>query len=93
MKAIWNGKVLAESDKTITVEGNFYFPPESITMEFLSESHTKSFCPWKGAAAYKDVVVDGKINTDAAWYYPEPSSLAKHISGYFSFWKGVQVIK
>lgn len=93
MKAIWNGQVIAESDKTIKIEGNQYFPPESINLEFFSKSKTNTVCPWKGSASYYDVVVDGKTNKDAAWYYPKPSALAEHIKGYFAFWQGVQVLK
>ena len=91
MKAIWNGKVIAESDKTINIEGNQYFPPESVNKEFISGSETNTVCHWKGTASYYDIVVDGKTNTDAAWYYPEPSGLANHIKGYIAFWHGVEV--
>ena len=77
MKAIWNGKVIAESDKTINIEGNQYFPPETVSKEFLSDSNTHIKCHWKGTASYYDVVVDGKTNKDAAWYYPETSGLAE----------------
>jgi uncharacterized protein (DUF427 family) len=92
-KAVWNDKVIAESDKFETVEGNVYFPPDSIHQEFFQESETHTVCPWKGTASYFNVVVDGKINKDAAWYYPEPKSAAKNIGGYVAFWKGVQVGK
>jgi len=92
MKAIWNGKVIAESDKIINLEGNKYFPVKSIKMEFLSESETHTVCPWKGTASYYDINVDGKTNTDAAWYYPNPSAMADKIFGYVAFWKGVEVI-
>lgn len=90
-KAIWNGKVIAESDKTVNIEGNAYFPPDSVNKEFLEESDTHTVCPWKGTASYYDVVVDGKKNEDAAWYYPKASELAKNIEGYIAFWHGVEV--
>ncbi|MBD3637589.1 MAG: DUF427 domain-containing protein [Crocinitomicaceae bacterium] len=90
-KAIWNGKVIAESDKTVNIEGNAYFPPDSVNKEFLEESDTHTVCPWKGTASYYDVVVDGKKNEDAAWYYPKVSELAKNIEGYIAFWHGVEV--
>jgi len=93
MKAIWNGKIIAESDKTINIEGNQYFPPESVKKEFLSGSETNTVCHWKGTASYYDVVVDGKTNKDAAWYYPDPSALANHIKGYIAFLHGVEVTK
>ena len=89
--AIWNNKVLAESDQTINIEGNHYFPPESLNMEFFQQSNLHSTCPWKGEASYYNVVVDNKVNNDAAWYYPETSDLAKSIKGYVAFWKGVEV--
>lgn len=91
MKASWNGKVVAESDKTINIEGNQYFSPESVNKEFLSNSETHTVCHWKGTASYYDLVVDGKTNKDAAWYYPETSALAKNIKGYIAFWRGVEV--
>lgn len=91
MKAVWNNIVLAESDKTVGVEGNQYFPPDSVNMEFLKESHTHSTCPWKGEASYYDIVVNDQINSDAAWYYPNPKDAAKPIKGYIAFWKGVKV--
>ena len=91
MKAIWNGQVLAESDDTVVVETNHYFPPESINKEFFQANDNHSTCPWKGEASYYDVVVDGKSNPDAAWYYPEPSEAAKQIKGRIAFWRGVQV--
>ena len=91
MKAIWNDAVLAESDETIVVEGNHYFPPDSVNREYFRESDKHSTCPWKGLASYYDVVVDGKVNKDAAWYYPAPKEAAKQITGYVAFWKGVQV--
>ena len=91
MKAIWNDAVLAESKETIVVEGNHYFPPDSVNREYFRESDKHSTCPWKGLASYYDVVVDGKVNKDAAWYYPAPKEAAKQITGYVAFWKGVQV--
>lgn len=91
MKATWNGQVIAESDDTIVVEGNHYFPAESIKKEFYKESELKSVCPWKGTASYYSLNVDGQENKDAAWYYPEVSELAKGIKGRIAFWKGVQV--
>lgn len=91
MKAIWNGKIIAESDKTINIEGNQYFPPESVNMDLLTNSETHTVCPWKGTASYYSIDVDGKINNDAAWYYPETSGLAEKIKGYVAFWKGVEV--
>jgi uncharacterized protein (DUF427 family) len=90
-KAIWEGTVLAESDKTVEVEGNQYFPPEGIKKELFKPSSTHSVCPWKGTASYYDVEVNGKNNHDAAWYYPEPKDAAKQIKGYVAFWKGVKV--
>ncbi len=93
MKAIWNGEVIAESDDTIVVEGNHYFPPDAVNENFLRESSTHTVCPWKGTASYYDVKVNGSENKDAAWYYPEASELAKNINGYVAFWKGVEVTK
>ncbi len=92
MKAIWNNTVIAESDDIVSVEGNSYFPIESVKKEFLRSSQTHSVCPWKGNASYYDLEVDGKINKDAAWYYPEPKDAARNIKGRVAFWKGVQVI-
>ncbi len=91
MKAIWNGKVIAESDKTINIEGNQYFPAESVNKEFLSNSETHTVCHWKGTASYYDVTVDGQTNKDAAWYYPTPSSKAENLKNYIAFWRGVEV--
>lgn len=90
-KATWNGKVLAESENTVVVEGNHYFPPEAINKEYFKESDTHTVCPWKGTASYYSIEVDGKVNPDAAWYYPETKELAKGIKGYVAFWKGVDV--
>jgi uncharacterized protein (DUF427 family) len=91
MKAAWNGAVIAESDNTIEVEGNQYFPADSVNHDYLKESDTRSTCPWKGEASYYDVVVDGEENGDAAWYYPQPKDAAKEITGYVAFWRGVEV--
>ena len=91
MKAVWNGEVIAESDETVVVEGNHYFPADSIKQEFYSDSSTSSVCPWKGTASYYTVVVNGEENKDAAWYYPETKAEAKDIEGYVAFWKGVEV--
>jgi uncharacterized protein (DUF427 family) len=90
-RAVWNGAVLAESDDTVQVEGSEYFPPDSLNMEFFTESATTSTCAWKGLAHYYDVVVDGKTNGDAAWYYPEPSEAARKIRDHVAFWNGVDV--
>jgi uncharacterized protein (DUF427 family) len=91
MKAIWNGVVIAESDQTIVVEGNHYFPPESVKREYLRESSTHTICSWKGTASYYTLEVNGKTNPDAAWYYPDPKPAASNIKGYIAFWRGVQV--
>lgn len=93
MKAIWNGEVIAESDDTVVVEGNHYFPPNTIKNEYFKTSETHSVCPWKGTASYYSLEVNGEVNGDAAWYYPETSDLAKGIKGYIAFWKGVEVTK
>jgi uncharacterized protein (DUF427 family) len=90
-KAIWNGAVLAESDRTRLVEGNHYFPPEAVKREYLRASATHTTCGWKGVASYYDVVVDGETNRDAAWYYPDPKSAAADIGGHVAFWRGVRV--
>jgi uncharacterized protein (DUF427 family) len=90
-RAIWNGVVLAESDKTIVVEGNQYFPPDAINREHFQETETNTTCPWKGLASYYNVVVDGQVNRDAAWYYPQPKEAASNIAGYVAFWRGVKV--
>ena len=91
MKATWNGKVLAESDATVVVEGNHFFPPESIHKQYFQPSDTHTTCPWKGLASYYTVVVDGNVNRDAAWYYPDPKPAAKQIKDRVAFWKGVDV--
>jgi uncharacterized protein (DUF427 family) len=89
--ATWNGTVIADSDKTVVVEGNHYFPPESVRSQYLKPSSTTSRCPWKGLANYYSLLVDGKTNEDAAWYYAETSDAASAIKGYVAFWKGVDV--
>lgn len=91
-KAIWNGAVLAESDDTVVVEGNHYFPPEAVNWEYFTESPTHTTCPWKGVASYYTIEVDGRQNRDAAWYYQEPSQAAAHIKNRVAFWRGVQVV-
>lgn len=93
MKAIWNNKVIAESNDIVNVEGNSYFPLESVRKEYLKESINHSVCRWKGTASYYDLEVDGKVNIDAVWYYPQPSEMAKEIKGRVAFWKGVEVVK
>lgn len=90
-KAIWNGAVLAESENTIVIEGNHYFPANSLHTEFFKPSSTHTVCGWKGTASYYSIEVDGKQNPDAAWYYREPKDAAKEITGYVAFWKGVKV--
>ena len=89
--ARWNGAVIAESDDTVVVEGNHYFPPESVNAALLEASDSHTLCPWKGEASYKSILVDGKRNPDAAWFYPDPLPAAAEIKGRFAFWKGVQV--
>ena len=91
MKAIWNGQVIADSDNTVVVEGNHYFPADSIKREFFADSATHTVCGWKGTASYYSLNVDGAANKDAAWYYPEPKSAAAEIKGRVAFWKGVKV--
>ncbi|GMN10693.1 DUF427 domain-containing protein [Croceitalea sp. MTPC9] len=93
MKAIWNDKVIAESNDTLVIENNHYFPADSIKKEYFKSSETHTTCPWKGVASYYSLEVDGKINEDAAWYYPETSELAKQIKGRVAFWKGVTIEK
>lgn len=92
-KAIWNNMVVAETESYEVVEGNVYFPPESVKREFFQESDYHTVCPWKGTAHYYTVVVDGKENRDAAWYYPEPKEAAKSIKDHVAFWKGVTIKK
>ena len=91
MKAIWNDQIIAESDETVVVENNHYFPKDAVREEYLKPSDTHSVCPWKGTASYYSLEVDGKTNKDAAWYSPEPKDAAKNIKGYVAFWKGVEV--
>lgn len=91
MKAIWNGATLAESDDTVIVEGNHYFPADSIAAEYYADSDTHTTCPWKGEASYKTIEVAGEQNVDAAWFYPEPKDAAAEIKDRFAFWKGVTV--
>ena len=90
-RATWNGTVLAESERTVVVEGNHYFPPEAVRREHLRDSATHTVCGWKGTASYYDVEVGGQVNKDAAWYYPEPKPAAANIKGYIAFWKGVRI--
>lgn len=90
-RAIWNGVVIANSERCEIVEGNYYFPPEAVRGDLLHPSDTRTTCHWKGEASYYDVVVDGNINHDAAWYYPNPKPAAQNIAGYIAFWKGVTV--
>lgn len=91
MKAEWNNKIIAESDDTVMVENNQYFPHESVKKEYLKPSKTHTTCPWKGEASYYTLDVDGKQNPDAAWYYPQPKEAAVQIKDYIAFWKGVKV--
>ncbi|HTJ70368.1 MAG TPA: DUF427 domain-containing protein [Actinospica sp.] len=91
MQAVWNGKVLAESDRTVVVEGNHYFPPDAVNRELFEDSDTHTICPWKGTASYYTVAVDGASNADAAWYYPEPKPEAANIRDHVAFWHGVEV--
>lgn len=91
MKAIWNDTVIAESDETIVIEGNHYFPPGSIDSAYFKSSNTHTHCPWKGDASYYTIVANGSENPDAAWFYPQTKEAAKPIEGYVAFWKGVKV--
>ncbi|MDG1278028.1 MAG: DUF427 domain-containing protein [Algoriphagus sp.] len=93
MKAIWNNQIIAESDQTLVIEGNHYFPPDAVRMEYLKFSPTQTTCPWKGRAPYYTIEVDGETDKDAAWFYPDPSPAAKEIEGYISFWKRVKVLE
>jgi uncharacterized protein (DUF427 family) len=90
-KASWNGAVLAQSERFETVEGNTYFPLEALDLRFFRPSDTHTVCGWKGTASYYDVVVDGNVNKDAAWYYPDPKPAARNIAGHVAFWRGVKV--
>ena len=89
--ARWNGTVIAESDDTVVVEGNHYFPPESVNADLLEASDSHTNCPWKGVASYKSLVIDGKRNPDAVWFYPDPKPAAAEIKDRYAFWKGVTV--
>ena len=91
MQAKWHGTVIADSDNTIVVEGNHYFPPDSIKREYVRDSNSHTTCPWKGLASYYDVVVNGEVNKDAAWYYPQPKDAAAEIKDHVAFWRGVIV--
>jgi uncharacterized protein (DUF427 family) len=93
MKAIWNNTVIAESNDTIVVENNSYFPPSSINKAYFKLTETHTTCPWKGVASYYSLEVDGQTNKDAAWYYPSPKDAAKQIEGHVAFWKGVKIEK
>ncbi len=92
-KATWNGAVIATSDQCEVVEGNYYFPPDSVDQQYLRSSDYHTTCSWKGVASYYDLVVGDQTNPNAAWYYPEPKAAAQNIKGYIAFWKGVQVQK
>ncbi len=92
MKAIWHNQVLADSDETVVVEGNHYFPPTSLNEAFFEKTSHTSVCPWKGMAEYYSITVDGQINENAAWVYPNAKDKAKNIEGYVAFWKGVEVV-
>ena len=91
MKAIWNNQVIAESDDTIVIEGNHYFPPETIKKEYFEKTDYHTVCPWKGTASYYTLKVDGQENKDAAWYYPDTKEMAKKFENYVAFWKGVEI--
>jgi len=90
-RAVWKGAVIAESEDTVIVEGNHYFPPDSVDRSYLVDTDRHTVCPWKGTASYYDVVVGGRRNKRAAWYYPSPSSAATQITGHVAFWKGVEI--
>ena len=91
MKAVWEGEAIAESDSTVVVEGNHYFPPGSVRKEYLKPSSTTTVCPWKGTASYYNVVVEGRVNWDAAWYYPDPKDAVAEIGDHVAFWHGIKV--
>jgi len=92
MKAVWNGTVVAESDDTVVVEGNHYFPRSSVREDLLRPSGLHTTCPWKGEASYQSIEVDGQVNPDALWFYPEPKDAAKEITERVAFWRGVDVV-
>ena len=92
MRATWNGATIAESNDTIVIEGNHYFPRDAIRQEYFQPSNTHTICPWKGEASYFNVVVNGETNKDAAWYYPDPKPAAQEIKDYVAFWRGVKVV-
>ena len=92
MRAVWNSRVIAQSDDTLLVEGNHYFPAGSVDRAFLRDSETRTSCPWKGEASYYHLVVDGEVNRDAAWYYPDPKPAARPITGRIAFWRGVEML-
>jgi uncharacterized protein (DUF427 family) len=91
MKAIWNGAVIAQSDETVVVEGNHYFPENSLNRDYVTFSNHHTMCSWKGQASYYSLLVNGEMNTDAAWYYPDPKPEADNIKGHIAFWKGVKI--
>jgi uncharacterized protein (DUF427 family) len=91
--ATWKGVLIAQSDETIIVEGNYYFPPDAVKREYLRESNTHTICSWKGQASYFDIEVNGERNPDAAWYYPETKERAADIKNYIAFWRGVEISK
>ena len=91
MKAIWNNRIIAESDNTLQIEGNHYFPLDSVNRELMEDSQTHTFCHWKGTASYYNLRIDGQVNKDAAWYYAEPSYAADKIKDHIAFWRGVEV--
>jgi uncharacterized protein (DUF427 family) len=92
VKAEWNGVVLAQSDETKIVEGNHYFPPNSVNKDYFKENDRHTVCPWKGVASYYDIEVEGNVNRSAAWYYPEPSAAASQIKNHVAFWNGVKIV-
>lgn len=92
MKAVWKNKVIAESENTLQLEGNYYFPVDSVKKEFLEDSHSKTACYWKGTANYYNLRVDDDVNRDAAWYYKDPSFAAENIKDHIAFWRGVEII-
>lgn len=92
MKAIWHGAIIADSNETLTLEGNHYFPPDSLQRQHFTRSPTSTRCSWKGMASYLDIIVDDQVNADAAWYYPDPTPEASNIKDYVAFWKGVEII-